>query len=336
MGRFRSNAIAALWIIVAAVAYFLAAEVGLRMALVSDQVTPLWPPTGVALACLFLLGLRAWLGITVGALAVNALIGPNLPAVLMIAVGNTAAPVVAYLLLKRVRFRSDFNTVRDALELVFLGALAAMLISATVGSVTLVVAGAVPARGFWGTWSVWWTGDAMGVLLIAPLILVAARARRPKVLEPLRVLEATVLAVGTFLVAVSATAVSANLLFLVFPFLIWAAMRFHLAGALPCALIASIVAIFAAARNWPAFAGLDLTTKMITLQAFNGSVALTALLYATITAQRDRARKVVDDTCAELARTVLMISQGRPLTGVVDTAHRLQSQHPHRPPPPQE
>ncbi|MEV6138532.1 MASE1 domain-containing protein [Nocardia sp. NPDC051990] len=186
MGRFRSHAEPALWISIAAVAYFAAAEVGLRMALVGNQVTPLWPPTGVAVACLFLFGLRVWPGITLGALAADALLGPTLPAVVMIAAGNTAAPVVAYLLLKRVGFRSDFDSVRDAVELVFLGALAAMLISATLGTVTLVVAGAISAHGFWGTWSVWWTGDAMGVLLIAPLILVGTRLRIPKTLSPLR------------------------------------------------------------------------------------------------------------------------------------------------------
>ncbi|MEV5832206.1 MASE1 domain-containing protein [Nocardia sp. NPDC052112] len=328
MGRFRSQAESALWISITAVAYFAAAEVGLRMALVGDQVTPLWPSTGVAVACLFLFGLRAWPGITLGALAVNALLGPNVPAVVMIAAGNTAAPVVAYLLLKRVGFHRDFDSVRDVLELVFLGALAATLISATIGTVTLLLAGTVSAHGFWGTWSVWWTGDAMGVLLIAPLILVAKDFRMPGALSPLRVFEATTLAVGTLVVAVSATAVSANLLFLVFPFLIWAAMRFHLAGALPCALIASTVAIVAVTLDFPAFTGLDLTAKMITLQAFNGSVALTALLHATITAQRDRARQAVDDTCAELAQTVITISEGRPLGGVVDMIRRVQSQPP--------
>ncbi|WP_218020135.1 MASE1 domain-containing protein [Nocardia anaemiae] len=328
MGRFRSHAERALWMVVAAVAYFVAAEVGLRSALVGDQITPLWPPTGVALACLFLFGLGIWPGITIGALAVNALIGPTLPAVLMIALGNTAAPVVAYLLLKRVGFRSDFDSIRDVLELVFLGALAAMLISATLGTVALVVAGTVSAHGFWGAWSVWWTGDAMGVLLIAPLILVGKGIRIPKALRPLRVIEAVMLVAGTFAVAVTATAVSANLLFLVFPFLIWAAMRFHLSGALPCAVIASTVAIVAAARDFPAFTGLDLTTKMITLQAFNGSVALTALLHATMTAQRDRARQAVDDTCSQLAQIVLTISQGSPLASVID------STHPRRPQPP--
>lgn len=325
MARFRRHAEPALWIFIAAVAYFAAAEIGLRLAVIGDQVTPLWPPTGVAVACLFLFGVRTWPGITLGALVVNAMLGPTLPAVLMIAAGNTVAPVVAYLLLKRVGFRSDFNSVRDVLELVFLGALAAMLISATVGAVTLLVAGRVSAHGFWGTWSVWWTGDAMGVLLIAPLILVGKGIRIPKTLRPLRVIEAATLAVGTFVVVVAATAVSENLLFLVFPFLIWAAMRFHLAGALPCALIASTVAIVAVARDFPAFTGLDLTTKMITLQAFNGSVALTALVQATITAQRDRARQAVDDTCAELAQTVLVISEGRPLGGVMDAVRRLQT-----------
>src|SRR5207249_4561970 len=55
--------------------------------------------------------------------------------------------------------------------LAFLGALLAMTVSATGGTLTLVLSGAVPATSFWPTWSVWWTGDAMGVLVVAPFLL---------------------------------------------------------------------------------------------------------------------------------------------------------------------
>ena len=204
-----------------------------------------------------------------------------------------------------------------------------MLVSATVGTTTLVAAGAVPAGRFWATWSVWWTGDAMGVLTVTPLVLVARTIRLPKPLNPLRVLEAVAMVAGVSLVSLFATVNSANLLFLVFPFLIWAALRFHLAGSVPCALIASAIVILAAARGFPAFAGLDLTAKMIVLQAFNGSVALTALIHATITAERDHARHAVDDACAQLAGAVTMLSEGRPLPSrVLDVVHQFESDSP--------
>lgn len=171
----------------------------------------------------------------------------------------------------------------------------------------------------------WWTGDAMGVLIVAPLILVAWSWRIPTRVNPLRVLEAVTVILGTFVVVLVATLQSANLLFMIFPFLIWAALRFHLSGALPCALVGSVVVIFAASRNFSTFIGLDLTARMITLQAFNGSVALTALLLATITAQRDRATAALDDACAQLAQAAIILNQGRPLEGLIDILHQVKS-----------
>lgn len=311
-----------LWIAAIAVAYFATGQVGLRMALVGGQVTALWPPTGIGVACLLLLGLRAWPGIALGAFAVNILLGPTLPAVLIIAAGNTAAPIIAYLLLQRAGFQRDFDRIKDALALVFLGALTGMLVSSTVGSLTLFVSGRLAARDLTQIWAVWWTGDAMGVLTVTPLILLMT-AGKPKKVKPVRAVEATALITGTLLVVLVATTVSTNLLFLVFPFVIWAAMRFHLAGAIPCAFIASAATTYAASRDFPAFADLDLTTKMIALQAFNGSIALTALLHATITAQRDRARRAVDEVCVQLLESVAVLNRDRTLENLTDLERRL-------------
>ncbi|WP_084519548.1 MASE1 domain-containing protein [Nocardia mexicana] len=325
MERFRGHLVVVLWIVAIAVAYFVSAQIGLRSALVVAQVTPLWPPTGIGVACLLLLGPRVWPGIALGAFATNIVIGPTLPAVFAITVGNTLAPLLAYLLLERVGFRRGFDRLADALALVFLGALAGMLVSATIGSVTLVLTDTIAVQEFWASWSVWWTGDAMGVLTITPLILLATTARKPATWRPLRIAEAVVLVTGTFLVAVAATLVLPNLLFLVFPLLIWAALRFHLAGAMPCALIASVVVIGAAAQEFPAFDGLELTTRMIVVQAFNGSVVLTALLLATITAQRDRARRTVDEACAQLTQAVTILASAHPLAGMTEVLRRTGS-----------
>lgn len=315
----------AVGVVAVAAAYFGAAQVGLRLALVGQQVTPIWPPTGIALAALLVFGLRSWPGIALGAFVSNVLLGPTLPAVLVISLGNTAAPVCAYLLLRRAGFRNQFHRLGDALALVFLGALGGMLVSATIGSATLAAVSDEPFN-FWATWSVWWTGDAMGVLAFTPLLLLAEGIRMPRRWHPLRVAEAVVVLVGTLVVALVAAFGTAPLLFLVFPLLIWAAVRFRLAGALPCAVIASVVATVAASRDLPVYAGLDLTAKMIDLQLFNASVALTALLHATVIVQRDHARSAVDDACAQLAQAVVLLGKGSPLgDGMLDVVQRFQS-----------
>ncbi|WP_431773240.1 MASE1 domain-containing protein [Streptomyces cucumeris] len=295
---------------IAAVAalYYAGARIGLLQELVRGQVTPLWPPTGIALACLLLLGPAVWPGIALGALAVNAPIGPSPLAVTGIVAGNTLAPLCAFLLLRRVGFRMSLDRLRDALALVFLGALLGMLISATVGTAVLVLADALGTDGFWPTWSVWWTGDAMGVLVITPLLLALRGARPPRGVRPARWLEAVVLLAGTAAVTLVATRSVASLLFLVFPFLIWAALRFQLAGAAPCSFIVSVLAIHATAVDVGPFAGDSLLTQMVTLQAFNGTTALTALLLSAIIAERNNTRRQIERVCAELADVVVRLA----------------------------
>ena len=111
-------------------------------------------------------------------------ISPTVLAVLGIIAGNTLAPICAYLMLRRVGFRPELDRLRDALALVFLGALGGMLISATVGSCALVLSGALAAGDFWSAWSAWWAGDAMGVLVVTPFLLVLREARWPRGWRP--------------------------------------------------------------------------------------------------------------------------------------------------------
>src|SRR5712664_1710234 len=119
---------------VVALAYWLAAGVSLRLALVHGQVTPIWPPTGIALVAILVLGLRVWPAVFLAALAVNLPIGPSALGVVSIAAGNTLAPLTAAALLKRAGFRIQLDRLRDAAAVIVLGALVAMTISATVGT----------------------------------------------------------------------------------------------------------------------------------------------------------------------------------------------------------
>ncbi|MFJ4535121.1 MASE1 domain-containing protein [Streptomyces tibetensis] len=305
--RSRRDVRTLLWICAVAALYYGSAELGLLQQLVRGQVTPLWPPSGIALASLLLLGPRVWPGIALGAFLANVTLGPSLWAVLAIVAGNTLAPVCAYSLLRRAGFRNELNRLRDALALIFLGAFTGMLVSATIGTGTLALTGVLDAGDIAPTWSVWWTGDAMGVLAVTPLLLVLRSARWPRGVPLSRWAEAILLVAATACVGFVETS-STPLLFLGFPLLIWAGFRFRLAGAAPCALAVSIFAIVAAGQQSGPFAGHDLFTDMITLQAFNGSASLTALLLGAAVGERADTEREIAQACRQLAEMATRIA----------------------------
>ncbi|MER6472582.1 MASE1 domain-containing protein [Streptomyces collinus] len=315
--RYRRAALTALEIGVLAALYYGSAKAGLIQQLVRGQVTPLWPPSGIAVAALLLRGPRLWPGIALGAFLANISLGPSAVAVFAITAGDTLAPVCAYALLRRAGFRNRLDRLRDALVLIFLGAFAGMLISATVGSGTLILAGVLHSGAFWPTWSVWWTGDAMGVLVVTPVLLVLSTARLPRGVPAARWLEAGLLVAATTGVGLLETT-DTPLLFLGFPLLIWAAFRFQLAGAAPCALAVSTFAIMAATGNKGPFARHDLVANMITLQAFNASAALTALLLAAVISERNQSQREIAQACGRLADMVSRIATGEQTSALPD------------------
>jgi integral membrane sensor domain MASE1 len=145
----------------------------------------------------------------------------------------------------------------------------------------------------------------MGVLVVTPFLLVLRRARWPRNVPLRRWAESAALMLCTLLATLLATrTASPALLFLVFPFLIWAAFRFQLAGAAPCALGVSTLTITAAASEVGPFAGQNLFANMVTLQAFNGATALTALLLAALITERNATHEEIKRVCARLAEMV--------------------------------
>jgi len=228
-------------------AYYVAAVLGLRLALIERNVTPLWPPTGIAVVAFLIFGWRVWPGVALAALAVNLPISTNALAAAATAAGNTLAPIVAAILLVRVGFRREIDRLQDALAIVFLASLLSMLISASIGTGTLVLSGAIPASKVPAAWAVWWTGDAMGVLVVAPFLLGLFQRPWSGSLRERAELGALLLLVATVSVLVMNT--DLQLMFLVIPFLGWTAWRFQQRGAAPAALLAAVIASWAAAHG---------------------------------------------------------------------------------------
>ncbi|MFJ9683215.1 MASE1 domain-containing protein [Streptomyces sp. NPDC101194] len=306
------TASAALRILAVAAVYYLAGGLGLLrgVSVHGEVVTPLWPPTGIALSALLCMGPLVWPGIALGSLCVISTLDDSVSLLTAVVVaGNTLAPVCSYLILRRAGFRTELDRLRDGLMLVFPGALGGMTISATAGTWMLVLDDDLPLSGFWPVWTAWWSGDAMGVLVVTPLLLVMRRARMPRITD--RWIEASALAAASVAVSLVATRSALAMIYLVFPLLIWAALRFQLAGSAPCAFLVSVLAVVAGTQGVGPFEGHTLLHVMVNLAVLNGSVALTALLLAAVVTEQGNIRRRIEDACEELADLVERLSPRR-------------------------
>src|SRR5437870_13236374 len=121
-------------------AYFVTARLGLLLGAVAGFATLVWPPTGIALATLWLFGSRLWPGVFAGALCVNLVAGAPLPAALGIALGNTLEAIAGVWLLGLVRFQTQLDRVDDVVALIVGPAICSTALSASIGVASLRLA----------------------------------------------------------------------------------------------------------------------------------------------------------------------------------------------------
>ena len=314
-----------------AAVYAVTAFLSLQLALVDQNVTPLWPPTGIAVVAFLLFGTRLWPGVAVAAFIVNLPITSSPLAAFATAAGNTIAPILAVTVLGSIGFRIELDRVRDVVSLLVVAPLT-MSVSATIGATTLLLSDQISTAHYLQSWAVWWAGDSMGVLVVAPLLLVIWNQAHGVYRSPTRFELFELSAVLCVLAIVSLLAITASVsvLFLVLPAVGWASWRFQLWGAAPSALLVSSAATWAAVQDRGPFEGSTLLDKMITLQGFNATVAFTALFLAAMVAERARSRGALERGAADLEvrverRTSQLMDANRRLAGQITERREAES-----------
>ena len=276
----------ALFLALAAV-YFIAGKLGLRLAYANASATAVWPCSGIAIAALLLGGLRLWPGIFAGAFLVNVSTAGTVATSLAIASGNTLeALAAAYLVMQSAGGRNAFQRSQNIFRFALFAGILATVISATLGSTTLVVSGLASWSNFTTIWSTWWLGDGVGAVIVTPLILLWVE--NPRLSWSRRqVLELMFLFGGLFLTAWSVFgnglhSVVRNYPFeyLCFPFLIWAAFRFGRRKAATAIAVLAIVATWGTIHGFGPFSRVSQNTSLLLLQSFMGIAALTTMVLA--------------------------------------------------------
>jgi signal transduction histidine kinase len=295
-------------IILLAVVYHAAARLGLQMAFVQENTSPVWPPSGIALAALLLFGYRYWPGITIGVTLGSLLTGAPFTLALGLGVGNTLEPLIGVFLLQRMLdFHPSLNRIRDVVGLA-LAATISTTVSATIGVYTVLHFGSDGQTGFSTLWTTWWIGNLLGILVVTPFLLVWIK-RFPKrwmlstYLEAAGFMIALILVTGYIFGNLSGNgALHQALVYVIFPFAIWAALRLEQIGATTTALTVSGIAIWGTVHGLGPFSPLPLNESLILLQTFMAVVSLTSLTLASSASERrhaeDKLHRRVEDLAA--------------------------------------
>ena len=288
------------------VVYFVVARLSLLVDFQSTNISPVWPPSGIALAAMLLFGYRVWPAVMVGAFLTNLTAffshhpaGPYLFITsLLISVGNTLEALVARLLLDRLVGRIEiFERAQDIFKLVFI-VLTAAVVSATVGCTSLYFSGIVTSDIFKIGWLTWWLADATGMIIITPIVLTWFHAPL-KEWRPRRFGEAIIIlsVVGLISYYIFLGEYHNNVFrplpYLVLPSIVWAAFRLSQVGVGFSILTVSAITVWATIHEVGPFLGETLNASLLMSQIFVGTISVTGMALAAAIMERRRVEQAL-------------------------------------------
>lgn len=328
-------------IVVVFAVYFATAKWGLSLDAVSGFATFVWPPSGIAVAAVLLWGWRIVPGITLAAFLVNLTTGAPPLAAFLIGIGNTLEAVVAVYLLRRFgSFENSLLRLRDVFALVILACTFATTVAATVGTTSLYLAGTVASPLYLKTWLAWWIGDALGILIVTPFLLVWSKPLKVggifesngRIFQAILAFSPLVLAnLFVFYNKLIPVFKNAPIGYTIFPFVLWIAAGYGMRGVTLSTLITSAFAIWGTSLGYGVFVRETFADSLFFVQLFMFTISLIGLTLAAVVSEKKRyqeelirAREDLEDkvrlATSDLQKFKLAVENAHDSIVITDTA----------------
>jgi|tagenome__1003787_1003787.scaffolds.fasta_scaffold20946980_2 signal transduction histidine kinase/CheY-like chemotaxis protein len=293
---------------IAAVAaiYLLVGKLGLHLAFLQANASPVWPAAAISLASLLVFGFRIWPGIFIGAFLVNATTAGSIVTSLGIAAGNTleglgGAWLVIHFAGGTAAFERYQNVFRFALAI-----LVAAIISPSVGVTSLALAGFVHWESYPQVWLTWWLGDFSGAIIFAP-VLILWLVNPPHELNPARDREVAMLLAVLALLSlvvfggwVSLSRLNYPVAFILGPIIVWSAFRLSQREAASGIFLLALIAMWGTLHHYGPFARPDPNESLLILECFNVLTTITALALAAGMAEQRRSENAIEQQKLEV------------------------------------
>ena len=280
-------------------AYVVAGKLGLMLAIVHPSTTAVWPPAGIALAALLILGYRFWPCVLLGAFLVNVTTTGTVATSFGIALGNTLEGLLGAYLVNT--YANGVRFPEHPKEIFQFGGLAVVVstaVGATIGATTLVLGHVAQWADYGSIWLTWWLGDAMGDLIFAPALVLWGTSPRLR-WNGRKFVEAISLFLMLFLIGHTAfggllpTEVqNYPLAFLCVPILVWAAYRFGSRETATAIAVLSLIALLSPLRGVGPFVRNTPNESLLFVQICMGIMAMLGLAFAAVLEERKQAEAV--------------------------------------------
>jgi serine phosphatase RsbU (regulator of sigma subunit)/integral membrane sensor domain MASE1 len=325
--------------------YISAAKLGFFLAFLNSQVSPVWPPEGVAFTAIVLLGRSAIPGILLGAFLANYFNNPHLPTAILIGFGNTLGVVInSYLLQKFLGSSKIFNSISNLIKFILFCTLPGSILSAFIGVTSLLLFNFVPNEVYWNVLITWCAGEMQGFIIVAPFLLTWSNFPKWD-FDINKFLEIGIFCLFMLVSSLLAFREQVPLAYLPFPFIIWASLRFQQYGATLAIFFLSGVAVYRTISGIGPFAvfldgKISLNNSLILLDLYIAVATIISYVLVTVMRERSQAQlSVVEnlktiEKMKDLAnqqlekkvieRTIIIEKQKEELEKQIEMAGRIQ------------
>ena len=279
-------------VVALAAGYFVAGRASLALQF-DGPVAAVWLPSGVGAATLYLAGLRWWPGVLLGDLALADSAQP-IGSALGVTAGNVVDIIVIAVLLGVLLGPRCALDRREDVGATLVAIATGAVITASVAVVSLRAGDVVGSDDLPAFWRSWFLADASGSLVVVPLALAWARPR-PARMRRKAVLEGALILAAVVVLSVVALSAGSQATYIVFPALIWAALRFGQRGGTLAIAVAAGLTVFVTAREVGPFVQHSITDTALSTQLYVAVAAVTTLFLGAIVAERRQAARQLAD-----------------------------------------
>lgn len=292
------------------ICYCIGSQLGFHLAFLNSQVSPVWPPEGIAFAFLYFYRKKVVVGIFLGAFLANYINNPHLPTSILIGIGNTLSSLLNIGILFRItKSTYPLKNIKTLLVFFSIATIPGSILSAFIGVTSLFYCDFVPKEVYFNTLFTWFAGEMQGFIIVAPFLIEVIIFFKNLHFHFVKTVEVIFVLLGISILSYFVFSMKAPMSFIPVPFLVYMTIRFKSLGALTGIVVISSFAIYHTINLRGPFADVysitgSINNVLIYLDVYIFSITSLAYFLAVLLKEREEINAKIFNIQEEAKKTL--------------------------------